>query len=247
MYILCYNGINILIARRKILDYKAEVLQSDSRSTRAAQFAEILFRLILIIFAVLDLILDDFLQVHQASVFYHAMVTLAISFIPDILKKTTRLKIIPEFRYLFLAFVFISQFMGEIFDFFIKYSWWDKMAHVISAFIITIIGYIILYFYLPPEEYARNNKTYLVFATIFAFSFSMMLGAMWEIFEYFMDVTFGHNMQKSGLTDTMGDFLACLAGSLMPCILFLTDIKRKKKSFVTALINKYLEISKRPD
>ena len=121
------------------------------------------------------------------------------------------------------------------------------MAHIFSAFIITVIGYILLYFYLPPGEHAKSDKTYIVFATIFAFSFSMMLGAMWEIFEYAMDTGFGHNMQKSGLVDTMEDFIACFLGSLIPCVMFLTDKKRKRKSFVTNAINKYLKISMLPD
>ena len=121
------------------------------------------------------------------------------------------------------------------------------MAHIFSAFIITVIGYIILYFYLPPEEHARSDKTYLIFATIFALSFSIMLGVMWEIFEYVMDISFGHNMQKSGLVDTMEDLIACFFGSLIPCVMFLLDTKRKRKSFVTTAINKYLEISRSPD
>lgn len=228
------------------MDHKAEILHVYSKAARPAQFAEIIFRIVLILFALIDLIIDDFIHVHQASVFYHAMMTLAISFIPDILKKTTRLKIIPEFRFMFLGFVIFTQFLGEIFDFFIRFWWWDKAAHVFSAFIITIIGYIILYFYLPPKENARSDKTYLVFATIFAFSFSMMLGSLWEIFEYLMDTVFGHNMQKSGLIDTMDDFLACLFGSLIPCVMFLVDTRTKRKSFVTTAINKYLKITKTP-
>ena len=36
----------------------------------------------------------------------------------------------------------------------------------------------------------------------------MMIGAVWEIFEYGMDQTFGLNMQKSGLDDTMAFSLA---------------------------------------
>jgi hypothetical protein len=48
-----------------------------------------------------------------------------------------------------------------------------------------------------------------------SFSVAMTVGVVWEIFEYAMDQTFGLNMQKSGLHDTMGDFIVNTAGAAL--------------------------------
>lgn len=46
-----------------------------------------------------------------------------------------------------------------------------------------------------------------------SFCVGMTVGATWEVFEFFMDQVFGMNMQKSGLTDTMGDLIVDAVGS----------------------------------
>ena len=45
--------------------------------------------------------------------------------------------------------------------------------------------------------------------------FALAIGAMWEVFEFAMDQSFGTNMQKSGLDDTMGDLIVDMGGALI--------------------------------
>jgi len=52
-----------------------------------------------------------------------------------------------------------------------------------------------------------------------SFTFALSIGAVWEIFEYGMDQTFGTTMQKSAddtmidlITDTIGAVISALAG-----------------------------------
>ena len=54
--------------------------------------------------------------------------------------------------------------------------------------------------------------------TLFAFSFAVAIGSMWEIFEFSMDSVFGLNMQKSGLVDTMWDIIVNAAGALLASV-----------------------------
>lgn len=42
---------------------------------------------------------------------------------------------------------------------------------------------------------------------LITFCVAMTVGAIWEVFEFLMDVSFGMNMQKSGLDDTMADLI----------------------------------------
>ena len=43
----------------------------------------------------------------------------------------------------------------------------------------------------------------------------MTVGAIWEVFEFMMDTSFGLNMQKSGLNDTMIDLILNAVGGLI--------------------------------
>lgn len=43
----------------------------------------------------------------------------------------------------------------------------------------------------------------------------MTVGAIWEVFEFLMDVSFGMNMQKSGLDDTMANLIINALGALV--------------------------------
>jgi len=57
------------------------------------------------------------------------------------------------------------------------------------------------------------------FVAVFAFMFSVGIGALWEIFEFPMDRIFATNMQKpmlgdpSGPTDTMWDLIVDTVGA----------------------------------
>ena len=223
--------------------FKLLSLKNGVKADKAAKFAESSFRLVLVILSVAGLIWPDFIETYQASLTYHALMTLAITYIPDLLRATTKIYIIPEFRFIYLVYVFVSQFLGEIADLYVTISWWDKMAHLISAFFITIIGYVVVY--LMTDDKVTGRRVSLTFATIFAFSFSAMKGVLWEVFEYLMDVAFRLNMQKSGLVDTMEDFIVCVAGSLLACIIYIYETKKKRPAFVSRCINRFVETNKK--
>ena len=53
------------------------------------------------------------------------------------------------------------------------------------------------------------------FVALFAFMFTMGMGAIWEIFEFVVDQTLNLNMQKSGLIDTMWDLIIDAGGAIV--------------------------------
>ncbi|MBU4536467.1 hypothetical protein KJ603_00305 [Patescibacteria group bacterium] len=80
-----------------------------------------------------------------------------------------------------------------------------------------------------------------IFVSIFAFSFAIALGVIWEIFEFSVDNVFGVNMQKSGLVDTMKDLTLDVIGAFFISFLGYFYLKYKKNNFVSKLINKFLK------
>jgi uncharacterized membrane protein YjdF len=79
------------------------------------------------------------------------------------------------------------------------------------------------------------------FVALFAFMFAVGIGAIWEIFEYFMDQVFGLNMQKSGLQDTMWDLIVDVVGAAIIAFLGWGYIKtRETDSFLERWIEDFI-------
>jgi hypothetical protein len=80
-----------------------------------------------------------------------------------------------------------------------------------------ILGFLLVY----VLNESRRIGTHLRagFVALFAFTFAVTVGTLWEIFEFAADQIFGSNMQKpmlhdpSGLTDTMWDLIVDAAGA----------------------------------
>ena len=123
---------------------------------------------------------------------------------------------------LFLVACIISEW-GKLYD---KTKWIDLVLHGLSAgLIFTPAGFWLAY---------NLTKSPLWLASLFAFSFSMMVISIWEVIEFTIDSIFKTNMQRwksktkdkdqrgNGLLDSMWDIIATLIGTTITCILLLT-------------------------
>lgn len=139
-----------------------------------------------------------------------------------------KVKIPLELEIISVVFIYATIFLGEIQNFYIKFWWWDSLLHGLSAIIFGFIGFIILYFL-----YARQKvKSQLIWLAVFTFSFALSIGALWEIFEFFMDFLFGLNMQKSGIVDTMTDLIVDAVGAFLVSVSGFFYLKNKKSFFL---------------
>jgi hypothetical protein len=111
-----------------------------------------------------------------------------------------------------LLFTYACLFLGEMNKFYIKFWWWDIMLHSFSAVIIGLLGFSVVYFLNSEAEHSNLSP---LFVAIFGFSFSIMIGVLWEIFEFLADYFLGFNMQKSGVVDTMTDLIVNGLGALV--------------------------------
>ena len=78
------------------------------------------------------------------------------------------------------------------------------------------------------------------FVAFFAFCFALACGAIWEIFEYLMDVVFGTDMQKSGLNDTMADLIVDSAGAVIISVIGYFFLRDSKNDFLRRAIAGFL-------
>jgi len=108
-----------------------------------------------------------------------------------------------------------------------------------------IAGFLLVYLLNESKRVALHMTP--GFISLFAFSFSVTIGTLWEIFEFAMDQLFGLNMQKamlsdsSGLTDTMWDMIVNAIGALIISFLGWRYLKRQQIFFIRDWIRTFIQ------
>jgi hypothetical protein len=171
-----------------------------------------------------------------------AVVTTAITFVtllPLLVGRRWKVFIPPEFEALAVLFVFASLFLGEVRGYYARFWWWDLALHAGSGFLLGILGFLLVYVMNEKKDIELEMKP--SFVALFAFMFSLGLGALWEIFEFAVDMLFGWNMQK-GLVDTMGDLIVDAVGALVIAFLGYGYLKTDGvDSFLERWILRFIE------
>ncbi len=176
-----------------------------------------------------------------------AITTLSImilTLLPLLLSRRFRVIIPPEFEVLAVIFIYASLFLGEVHGYYVRYWWWDALLHTGSGFLLGLMGFLLVHILNEMENVSVHMKP--GFVALFSFMFAVGMGAIWEIFEFFMDQTFGLNMQKSGLIDTMWDLIVDCAGALAISLLGWTYLKKgESKSFLERWISAFIDANPR--
>ncbi len=168
------------------------------------------------------------------------LLILFITFLPIILGKRFDVRIPHGFETLAVIFLYMSLFLGETQSYYTRFWWWDLVLHSGSAFLLGILGFLMVYVLNERKDVDLDMKP--KFIALFAFLFAVSIGALWEIFEYAMDQIFGLNMQKSGLQDTMWDLIVDVAGAAFISILGWGYINnREEESFLERWIRDFVE------
>lgn len=140
-----------------------------------------------------------------------ALATLGLSMAPLVVANWAQVHVPPTFVAVVVIFVVGTLFLGEVFDFYERFWWWDIAMHGTSAIAFGLIGFVLVFMMFQGDRFAAPHLQ----LSFLAFCFAMTIGTVWEIFEFAMDQAFGLNMQKSGLNDTMGDLIINTVGALL--------------------------------
>lgn len=165
-----------------------------------------------------------------------AAVVFGLTLLPFVFESWTDLRLPKSFIGAVVFFLVGTIFLGEIGDFYERFWWWDAVMHTGSAIAFAMIGTVIMLIFVRGD---RLSAPPLLLATM-AFSFAVSIGAIWEIFEFGMDVMFGLNMQKSGLIDTMGDLIVDAIGALIGAGAGYWYLKRGGSKFLPLTIEKFV-------
>ena len=169
---------------------------------------------------------------------------LLLTVLPMLISRRLHLFFPPEFEVLAIAFIFAALFLGETRDFYARFWWWDLALHTTSGALLGIFGFLLVYVLNETPRVDLHMRP--GFVAFFAFCFALMVGALWEIFEFAMDSLAGMNMQKpflgdpSGLTDTMWDLIVDAIGALAISLAGYLYTKRGATSFIERWIQRFI-------
>ena len=159
---------------------------------------------------------------------------LLLTFLAQFIEGRYKIFLPVEFEFITAAFVYVALYLGSLNYYYIHYWWWDVAIHTGAGVAFGFLGFIIMY-----TLYRRDKvKARPFWIALFAFSFAMAAGAVWEIYEFAVDSLLPFNMQKNGLIDTMWDLIVNMVGALFISILGYFYIRGGSVPFVTRIMQK---------
>lgn len=168
-------------------------------------------------------------------------VTFLLTLVPVFFSNRFAVKLPVSFVSMIVIFVFLTIFLGEAFDFYEQYWWWDVLLHGGSAVGFGLFSFLLVFMLFQGDRY---SATPLAMAFI-TFCCALAIGTIWEIVEFAADQLFDLNMQKSGLSDTMWDLIVdCIGASAAGWIGFLY-LKGKELGGLTNLIEEFIVLNKK--
>lgn len=168
---------------------------------------------------------------------------------PELLRDRLPVEIPSEVQILAILFVFATLFLGEVRDYYERIWWWDLALHTTAGLLMGLLGFLIVFVLNQSPDVQLKMRS--SFVALFAFTFALAIGSLWEIFEFAMDRTFGLNMQKpmpgdpSGLSDTMWDLIVNLVGAAIVSIGGWFYIRQSRRRHVDTWIARFIRRNRR--
>lgn len=169
--------------------------------------------------------------------FFINIAALVLTFMPAWVSIRYKVRLPIDYVFLIVLFIYLSMFLGSIYDAYERIFWWDALLHVASGAMLSYGAFLVLYVLM-----ARKKMTLTPFlVAVFTFSFGLAVGTIWEIFEFGVDSIFGTNMQRSGLQDTMWDLIVDAFGSLLIAWVAYDIVKNDKtEGFMYSAIRRFM-------
>lgn len=180
------------------------------------------------------------LATQRWTVVFVSVSALVLTILPALFVARFRIRLPMSFLAAISLFVFCTLFLGEVYDFYERYWWWDILLHGGSAMAFGLIGFLFVFYLFEGDRYAAPP----IAVAFTAFCCAVTIGALWEIFEFGMDQVFGLNMQKSGLVDTMGDLIVDTIGASVGALAGFLFLKGREIGGVSAAIDEFLRLNR---
>jgi len=187
----------------------------NNRNSKLSVGIAVLFEIILIVTAIVSI------ATRQWKDLSLALLAIACLMLPLIITHIANIKTImlpSSFQLITLIFIYMAQYLGEIQEFYQVFWWWDLLLHAIFGSYAVIIALHLVNGTIKKKS-DTSKQRFTLFTIVFAFSFSIALGTLWEMFEFTGDYLFKANMVKGGLEDTSTDLLVKIIAALITSVI----------------------------
>jgi hypothetical protein len=164
---------------------------------------------------------------------------LVVMFLPAFLEKKWSVHIPNYMTIAYFVFLYCAVYLGEVRNFYYAVPHWDSILHAFSGGMLGALGFSLVSILNESEKAEVNLSPF--FIAVFAFSFALSVGALWEIYEYTFDCILGLNMQKfrledgtqlvgnAALADTMKDIIIDALSAFAVTFVGYTVLKKKQR------------------
>lgn len=161
--------------------------------------------------------------------FIQCFLGLMVMMLPSFIEHRFKIEVPNMMIILYYVFLYCAIYLGEVRSFYYIVPHWDSILHSFSGAMLAVLGFMLVE--ILNESKSINVHLSPFFISLFAFSFALMVGALWEIYEFSFDAILGLNMQKTitsqgvtlvgkaALMDTMKDLILDAGSALGIAIL----------------------------
>lgn len=127
------------------------------------------------------------------------LLTLILFTLPTFISKKFNISLPTTLEIIVYLFIFSSEILGEIQNFYGVFTHWDTMLHTLNGFLCAAVGFSLIDILNNTDDFHINMTP--VFVALVAFCFSMTIGILWEFFEFSADRYFKTDMQKDRIVN----------------------------------------------
>lgn len=171
------------------------------------------------------------------------LLTLILFTVPTFISNKFNITLPGTLEIIVYLFIFSSEILGEIQNFYGIFTHWDTMLHTLNGFLCAAVGFSLI-------DILNNNDNFHIemtpaFVALVAFCFSMTIGVLWEFFEFGADRYFGTDMQKDRIVEKFSSVRLNPTGKNEPIV--VDNIKKVKiysdnNQKITIIEGGYLEL-----
>jgi hypothetical protein len=171
------------------------------------------------------------------------ILTLILFTVPTFISKTFNITLPTTLEVIVYLFIFASEILGEIQNFYGIFVHWDSMLHTLNGFLCAAVGFSLI-------DILNNNDDLHIsmtpaFVALVAFCFSMTIGVLWEFGEFAADRYFNKDMQKDRIVSKISSVKINPEGKNEPILINNIDktiIYSNNNQNVTVIEGGYLEL-----
>lgn len=161
---------------------------------------------------------------------------IAALILPGVLLRRFSIQIPSGMMVMYIIFLYCAVYLGEVRSFYYAVPRWDTYLHAFSGGMLGALGFSAVNFLNKTDRV----KLTPAFVAVFALCFAVMLGVVWEIYEFTIDGVMGLNMQKyavdggellvgrPALLDTMKDLITDIIGAGVMAVVGYISLKYDK-------------------